>query len=142
MLRGQPRGAERPVLLLRMLQDQKCDPVIDRRDAIADAERLRLLAMRTFRDHLFVLLLAWVGHPPAIRRGVPTFNQPIPHGRASETRRSCRGMASATPPPSVPTPSAARGTAGAGQAVLRLALRRWRAATASASRHPPLAGPA
>ncbi len=42
MQRGQPRGAERPVLLLRMLQDQQRDLVFDRRDAVADAQRQRL----------------------------------------------------------------------------------------------------
>ena len=52
MQRRQPRGAERPVLLLRMLQDQQRDPAFDRRDAVADAERQRLAAMRTVRDHL------------------------------------------------------------------------------------------
>ena len=52
MQRGQPRGAERPVLLLRMLQDQQRDLVLDRRDAVADAQRHRLLAVRTFRHRL------------------------------------------------------------------------------------------
>ena len=50
MQRGQPRGAERPVLLLRMLQDQQRDPVLDRRDAVADAQRQRLAAARAFRS--------------------------------------------------------------------------------------------
>ena len=50
---GQPRGAERPVLLLRVLQDQQRDLAFDRRDAVADAERQRLAAMRTVRNHLF-----------------------------------------------------------------------------------------
>jgi hypothetical protein len=39
MQRGQPRRAERPVLLLRMLQDQQFDLVLDRRDAVANAQR-------------------------------------------------------------------------------------------------------
>src|SRR5262249_17765090 len=77
MLRGQPRGAERPVLLLGMLQDQKCDAVIDRRDAVADAKRLWLLAMRTFRDYLGTLLLGGIGHPPPIRRADRRFNQAV-----------------------------------------------------------------
>ena len=34
---GQPRGAERPVLLLRMLQDQQRNAAFDRRNAVADA---------------------------------------------------------------------------------------------------------
>jgi len=52
MLRGQPRGAERPVLLLRVLQDQERDFAFDRRDAVADAERQRLAAMRAVLDRL------------------------------------------------------------------------------------------
>src|SRR5262249_16266542 len=89
MLRGQPRGAERPVLLLRMLEDQDRDAVIERLDAVADAKRLWLPAMRTLRDCLFASLLGWFGHPPPIRRAVPRFNRPVPHvqaRRASETR--------------------------------------------------------
>jgi hypothetical protein len=52
MQRGQPRGAKRPVLLLRVLQDQERDLVFDRRDAVADAQRQRLLALRTIRHRL------------------------------------------------------------------------------------------
>ena len=50
MHRRQPRGAERPVLLLRVLQDQQRDPAIDRRDAVADTQRHRLEAARAVRD--------------------------------------------------------------------------------------------
>ena len=50
MQRGQPRGAERPVLLLRMLQDQQRCPALDRRDAVADAQRQWLGAMRAICD--------------------------------------------------------------------------------------------
>ena len=53
MHRRQPRGTEPPVLLLRVLQDQEFDPAFDRRNAVADAERQRLAAMRTVRDRLF-----------------------------------------------------------------------------------------
>src|SRR5215475_6929259 len=77
MLRGQPRGAERPVLLLRMLQDQKRDAVIDRRNAVADAERRWLLAMRALRDGLFAVLLGGIGHKPPIRRADRRFNQAV-----------------------------------------------------------------
>ena len=49
-MRGQPRGAERPVLLLRMLQDQQRDPVLDRRDAVADAQRHRLAGSAGIRE--------------------------------------------------------------------------------------------
>ena len=50
--RGQPRRAKRPVLLLRMLQDQQRYPAFDRFDAVANAQRLRLLALRTVRYRL------------------------------------------------------------------------------------------
>jgi hypothetical protein len=50
--RGQPRGAKQPVLFLRVLQDQQRDLAFDRRDAVADAQRHRLLAVRTVRHHL------------------------------------------------------------------------------------------
>jgi hypothetical protein len=53
MHRGQPRGAERPVLLLRVLQDQERYIAFDWLDAVADAQRLRLAAMGAVRDHLF-----------------------------------------------------------------------------------------
>src|SRR5579871_3583963 len=52
MLRGEPRGAQRPVLLLRVLQDQQRQPVLEWRDTIADAERSRLQAARTIRQSL------------------------------------------------------------------------------------------
>ena len=52
MQRGQPRRAERPVLLLRMLQDQQRNPAFDRRDAVANAQRQRLVAARTVRYRL------------------------------------------------------------------------------------------
>lgn len=48
----QPRRAERPVLLLRVLQDQELDLVLDRLDGFADAERQRLAAMRAVRNFL------------------------------------------------------------------------------------------
>ncbi len=47
---GQPRRAERPVLFLRVLQDQELDPVLDEFDAFADAKRQRLAAMRAIRN--------------------------------------------------------------------------------------------
>jgi hypothetical protein len=46
---GQPRSAERPVLLLGVLQDQQRYPVLDRLDGFADAERPWFLAARAFR---------------------------------------------------------------------------------------------
>ena len=49
MQRGQPRRAQRPVLLLRMLQDQQRYPAVDRRDAVANAQRQWLVAVRTVR---------------------------------------------------------------------------------------------
>ncbi len=50
MQRRQPGRSERPVLLLRMLEDQKLDAVIDRRDVGADAQRLGLAAVGTLGD--------------------------------------------------------------------------------------------
>src|SRR5216683_335226 len=66
----QARRAERPVLLLRMLQDEKADAVLDRLDRIANAERKRLEAARAIAadGHRCI-----VGHDPAYRasgRGV------------------------------------------------------------------------
>ena len=52
MLRGQPRGAERPVLLLRMLQDQQRQAIRDRHHLVADAQRKRFKAARTIRHRL------------------------------------------------------------------------------------------
>ena len=49
---GQPRGAERPILLLRMLQDQQRNAVLDRHNAVADTQRRRLVAVRTVGRHL------------------------------------------------------------------------------------------
>ena len=49
MPRRQPRRAEQAVLLLRMLQDEQFDAVVERRDEIADAQRRRLEAMRAVR---------------------------------------------------------------------------------------------
>ena len=45
---GQPCRAKGAILLLRVLQDHQRNLVIDWRDAVADAERQRLEAMRTF----------------------------------------------------------------------------------------------
>ncbi len=52
MKRGEPRGAEGAVLLLRMLEDQERHLVVDRRDAVADAQRQRFAAVGALR-HLF-----------------------------------------------------------------------------------------
>ena len=52
MQRGQPRGAQRPVLLLRMLQDQQRNRAFDRFNAVANAQRLGFVALRTFRYRL------------------------------------------------------------------------------------------
>src|SRR6185437_6979223 len=46
MLRREARRAERPVLLLRMLQNEQREAALDRLDRIADAERQRLEAAR------------------------------------------------------------------------------------------------
>ena len=49
MQRGEPRRAERAVLLLRVLQDQELDPVVERRDEVADAKGRGFQAMRAVR---------------------------------------------------------------------------------------------
>src|SRR5580658_10006871 len=46
MQRCQPRGAERAVLLLGMLENEKRYPVVDRHDGVAHAERRRLVTAR------------------------------------------------------------------------------------------------
>ena len=46
--RGEPGGAELAILLLRVLQDQQRHRVVDTRDALADAQRRRLAAVRAF----------------------------------------------------------------------------------------------
>ena len=46
--RGEPRGAELAILLLRVLQDQQRHLVVDPRDSLAHAERQRLEAARAF----------------------------------------------------------------------------------------------
>ena len=59
MLRGEPCCAERTVLLLRMLQDQQSQAALQRRDAVADAQRQRLLAVRAigwrFRERRMIV---------------------------------------------------------------------------------------
>src|SRR3954454_7628640 len=79
MARGNARRAERPVLLLRMLQDQDAELVLNRHDAIADAQRHRLLTMRTVRDRLGrdAGFRSWgFGHAPAIRSTARRSNRP------------------------------------------------------------------
>ena len=49
MQRGEPRRAERAVLLLRVLENQELDAVVERRDEIADAERGGFEAMGAVR---------------------------------------------------------------------------------------------
>src|SRR5215471_4171609 len=49
MQRCQPSRAQRPVLFLRMLQDQQRNPAFDQSDAVADAERFRFETPRTIR---------------------------------------------------------------------------------------------
>ena len=49
MQSGEPGRAKRPVLFLRMLQDQKRYPACNRSDAVADAKRFRFEAPRTIR---------------------------------------------------------------------------------------------
>jgi hypothetical protein len=44
------RRAERPVLLLGVLQNQYFDAVFEPREAFADAKRLRLAALRAFLE--------------------------------------------------------------------------------------------
>ncbi len=46
MLDGEAGRAERAVLLLRMLQDDQFDAVVDFLDAVTDAQRKRLEAAR------------------------------------------------------------------------------------------------
>jgi hypothetical protein len=48
MQHGQTRGAKLAVLLLRMLQDQQCDAIVDRLDTGADAKRCRFAATRAY----------------------------------------------------------------------------------------------
>ncbi len=68
MQRGQTCGAEHPVLLLRMLQEQQRNPVFDRRNAVANAQRRRLVAVRTVGRNLrrngVDLSLGLFGHGP------------------------------------------------------------------------------
>src|SRR4051794_11933271 len=52
MQRSEASGAERPVLLLRMLQDQERDAAVDRFNAVADAQGLRLAAGRALGDRV------------------------------------------------------------------------------------------
>ena len=48
MQHREPCGAERAVLLLRMLKDQQRNPVVDGGNAVAHAQRLRLATARAF----------------------------------------------------------------------------------------------
>src|SRR6478609_12159413 len=78
MLGGNPGGAERPILLLRMLQDQQFDVALNGLDALANAERHRLLAMRAFRDldELAGRKVICAGHCPLYAAGRPASTAP------------------------------------------------------------------